>query len=114
MLPVKTHACRPLLQSVCADERGHAPGHALENGFTVFVALFPFFDLLPVGEDLLVRGELLIAEHMGMAAGHLLDVGFYDVLESELSLFLGDSRVENNLEQEVAELLFNFNRTALV
>ena len=47
-----------------------------------------------------------LTEHMGVSTQHLVGDVLCDIVEIELSLFLGDARMKHDVEQQVAELLF--------
>ena len=60
---------------------------------------------LPRRVTFLVRGERRLTEHVRMAPYHLLGDGTRDVVEVERPLLLGHARVEDHLQEQVAELV---------
>ena len=62
-------------------------------------------ELLPVDEHLVGAGDLHLAEHVRMAVDELLDEPSGDVVDVPAALVGGDLRMEDHLEQHVAELV---------
>src|ERR1700721_569768 len=70
------------------------------------------FDLLPVAQDRIGVGSLHACKDMGMAANELcVEIGRY-IVDSEVACFGGHLRVEEHLQQEIAELILQIGPRA--
>ena len=58
------------------------------------------------------RGDLGVAEHMRVAAHHLVGDRLGDAVEIEQPGFLGHARVKDDLEQQVAQLVLKRRHVA--
>ncbi len=74
-----------------------------------FCRLFLFFDSLPLlGQDFVAPVLIArLAEYMRVSPQHLVGYTLRNVSEIELSLFLGDTGMEDNVEQQIAKLLLD-------
>ena len=109
--PVEADTGRALLQ-LGRTGQGREPGrHAVERRGTVSMPLgrrSALGRLLGLPVDGLGFGAVdtrLVAEDMGMAPDHLLGNATGDVVEGEVAGFLGHAGVEDDLEQQVAQLV---------
>ena len=71
-----------------------------------------FFDLFPVAEDVGGSFGADVAEDVGVAADHFVVNFADDVVDGEAALFGGDLRMEQDLEEEVAEFFGKFGVVA--
>ena len=60
----------------------------------------------------IARHACFVAEHVRMTADHLVANGVGDVVESEGALLLRHPRVEHDLQQQVAEFVFQIVKIA--
>ena len=63
-------------------------------------------DLLPVGDDLVGAGHVHVAEHVRMPAHELVVDAAGDVGDRERTGLGREHRLDHDLEQQVAELVF--------
>ncbi len=70
------------------------------------------FQEFPVAEDLGGGFGFYFAENVGVAANHFVVDFADDVVDGEAALFGGDLRVEEDLEEEVAEFFCEFGVVA--
>jgi hypothetical protein len=64
---------------------------------------FASLDRLPLRQSFLRRRNRRVAEHVGMAAHHLRHEALQHVAHRELAGLLGQARVEDHLEEQIAE-----------
>ena len=97
------------------EEGGKLARHAVQQGGAGLRLLaLQLLDLLPVEEDLLRRVGLHVPKDMGMAAAELLVDPAQDVGDGEEAGLVRHLGVKDDLEGEVAELLFQLGRIVLV
>src|SRR5574344_931410 len=105
ILPVEPDTRGLLGGALGLEERGKDGGDAVDRGMALLLLVLLLFDLLPVLED---SGGILgndVAEDMRMTADELVGDGVRHVVEGELVRLLGHDGLENDLEEDVAELL---------
>ena len=71
------------------------------------LAALPALDLVPGGQDLPRGAQLGAAEDVRMAAHQLAVLAQGHVLDVELLLLPGDLGVQQNLQEQVAQLVFD-------
>ena len=71
------------------------------------LAALPALDLVPGGQDLPRGAQLGAAENVRVAAHQLAVLAFGHVLDVELLLLPGDLRVQQDLQEQVAQLVFD-------
>ena len=93
---------------LAVGEGGHGGGDAGEGGGIGPGGYFALraLDAVPVGEDFACGGGGDIAEDVGMTADQLGGHPFKDIGGGEFVRLLSDAGVEDNLEEDVAQLLF--------
>ena len=84
------------------------------GGFGFFFGAFLGFNLLPLFQDGGRRLGLCAAEHVRMAANHFRVNRFDDIGNREAASLFGEDRVENDLQEQVAQLRGELARIALV
>ena len=113
-VPIPPQRGCALLDLPAARKRRQRAGDPTEGTVGLLSALGPLIglDRLPVAEDLLDTVDLDAAEDVGMAAHDLAGDRSIHVGEIEGPLFRGELRVQDDLEQEVAELIGEIVRAA--
>ena len=79
-------------------------------GLPFAAVFFKLFDALPVGDGIAVLIQSGLIEYMGMTANHLISGGLCHLVKGEKSFFLSKQCMENNLQQEIAELFPEIGR----
>jgi len=103
--PVEADARRLRGDAEGLEERRELVRDPVEHGAAGPAAPFLVLDLLPLGQDLVRGCEGAVTENVRMPADDLVADLPHDVLEIEFAALLRDARLEDDLEQEVAELL---------
>jgi len=103
--PVESDAGRLRRDAQRLEEGGKVPGHAGEHRVLPLGPALLHLDLFPLPQDLIRRLEAGVAEDVRMAPHDLVADVPHDRLEVERAIFLGDARLEDDLEEQVAELL---------
>src|SRR5512138_2976079 len=99
--PVEADPRSPALQLGGAFERGKCQGDTGESALVGIRCAFLGLDLLPK----VMTAMLGIAEDVRVPALHLVADPVEDVVQAEMSGFLGHPRVEDDLELKIAELV---------
>ena len=110
MNPDEARLARFLDQFFGVKQGGKMPGDSVEYG-RAFVArplLLRVLDLFPVRPDLIDILHFHIAEDMRMAPNEFVRDMTGDFFEVERTAFLRELAVENDLQQEIAQLLRHF------
>lgn len=92
-------------------EGGHGAGDAVEDG-SAFGA-FGRLEAFPCAFDPFGGAGFRVGEDVGVAADELGADAFGDVAEVEAAVLFGDFGVEDDLEEEVAELFAEFGGSAV-
>ena len=107
---VEADARRLLLHPVGAEQRRELARHALQDGRLPLGHL----DLLPVLEHLAGAAHADVPEDVGVTSDELLRLGLDDVVQGERAVRLGDDAVEDDVQEDVAQLLLQLVRVAVV
>src|SRR5207249_431381 len=94
------------------EEGRQRGGDAREDGAVGGAAPLLRFDLLPLGENLVGRGQASVPENVRMTAHDLVTDGTHDAIEVEVTALLGDARLEHDLKKEIPQLLADPTRRA--
>ena len=106
--PVETDSGRATLELLGARQRRQGEGHAVERAGCRACARGALFGLLPFPGAVQRSGigfARTVAEDVGVAPAHLFGDGAGDVVEIECAALAGELGVEDDLEQQVAQLV---------
>jgi hypothetical protein len=104
--PVEVHASGLALDTLGAQQRRQRAWNAVEQRAWLAALLrFTLLDRLPLRERLARRADGSVGEDVWMPPHHLLDQLREQIGHRELALLLGETRVEDHLEEKIAELL---------
>ncbi len=113
--PIEANLGRLLADPLGAQERRQVGGHSVERAPDLALALMlGGFELGPVLERLVRVLDPHIAEHVGVAADHLLADSLDHVVDAEAALARPELGLKQDLKQQVPELLAVLGRVIAV
>ena len=105
LLPVETDGSGFVLNTIGLDERRQRLGNAAEH--RLVAVLFLLLNLLPRVDDVARSLRYSVAIDVGVAEDELVAELVANVGDVELTLLAPDFRVEDDVQQHVAQLLFD-------
>src|SRR5579872_5571809 len=106
--PIEAYRARLFLHALRLQQGWQGLGDAVEQRLAMRDGCFLGLDELPGFHLFLRRRNARVAEDVRMAADHLVRQRIEDVGNGELPVFRRDLRVEDDLEQQIAQLLTKF------
>ena len=103
--PVEAHCGGPTLDLVRPCHPGQHQRDVVHQRVSTF---FDTLDLFPVADNLTGIGDHDVTEHVWMPFDDLPPYAFCDFVEVEGAGFSRHGRVEHDLDQQIAKLLFQF------
>ena len=114
--PVKANLRDPADNVLATGKRWHGLADFIHNRLArmLQVVLFLRLDAVPAAADIVGGIDLSVAKHMRVPAHHLFAKALNHVVNGKVALFLAHLRMENYLEQHIAQFLAHVFLVALL